>query len=177
MAMAAPASPELSFVRNIKPLFRDEDHDNNMLGFGLDLYDYERVKDCAAKILERLADGSMPCDEAWPEDRVTLFRRWMDEGCPAWPAAGTRWLGHGACAAAEPQLASALWLAGRHEEVTSPGTRSASPAALRWRLRSPGWAWVSETARDERLRSGGGARQMSQPVATPPSRTMPSNAR
>ena len=54
-----------------------------MLGFGLDLYDYERVKDRAAEILERLADGSMPCDEAWPEDRVTLFRRWMDEGCPA----------------------------------------------------------------------------------------------
>jgi hypothetical protein len=63
-------------------LFRDEDH-NNMLGFGLDLYDYERVKDRAAEILERLADGSMPCDEAWPEYRVTLFRRWMNEGCPA----------------------------------------------------------------------------------------------
>jgi hypothetical protein len=82
MAMAAPGSPELSFVRDIKPLFRDEDQDN-MLGFGLDLYDYERVKDRAAEILERLADGSMPCDQAWPEDRVTLFRRWMAEGCPA----------------------------------------------------------------------------------------------
>jgi hypothetical protein len=33
--------------------------------------------------LERVADGSMPCDEAWPEDRVALFRRWMDEGFPA----------------------------------------------------------------------------------------------
>jgi hypothetical protein len=82
MAMATPASPGLSFVRDIKPLFRDEDQ-NNMLGFGLDLYDYERVKDRAAEILERLADGSMPCDEAWPEYRVTLFRRWMNEGCPA----------------------------------------------------------------------------------------------
>jgi hypothetical protein len=82
MAMATPASPEVSFVRDIKPLFRDEDQ-NNMLGFGLDLYDYERVKDRAAEILERLADGSMPCDEAWPEYRVTLFRRWMNEGCPA----------------------------------------------------------------------------------------------
>jgi hypothetical protein len=79
--MATPASPELSF-RDIKPLFRDEDQDN-MLGFGLDLYNYEQVKDRAAEILERLADGSMPCDEAWPEDRVALFRRWMDEGCRA----------------------------------------------------------------------------------------------
>ena len=78
MAVAAPASPELSFVRDLKPLFRD-----NMLGFGLDLYDYEQVKGRAAEILERLADGSMPCDEAWPEDRVALFRRWMDEGSPA----------------------------------------------------------------------------------------------
>jgi hypothetical protein len=82
MAMAAPGSPELSFLRDIRPLFRDEDHDN-MLGFGLELYDYERVKDRVAQILERLSDGSMPCDEAWPEDRVALFRRWMDEGCPA----------------------------------------------------------------------------------------------
>ena len=82
MAMATPASPELSFARDIKPLFRDEDQ-NNMLGFGLDLYDYERVKDRAAEILERLADGSMPCDEPWPEDRVARFHRWMDEGCTA----------------------------------------------------------------------------------------------
>ena len=82
MAMAAPESPELSFVGDIKPLFRDEDQDN-MLGFGLDLYDYEEVKDRAAEILERLADGSMPCDKAWPEGRVALFRCWMDEGCPA----------------------------------------------------------------------------------------------
>ena len=80
--MTTPASPELSFARDIIPLFRDKDQ-SIMFGLGLDLYDYERVKDRAAEILERLADGSMPCDEAWPEDRVTLFRRWMDEGCPA----------------------------------------------------------------------------------------------
>jgi hypothetical protein len=64
----------LSFVRGV---FRDEDQ-NNMLGFGIDLYDCEQVKDRAAEIMERLADGSMPCDEAWPEDRVALFLRWMD---------------------------------------------------------------------------------------------------
>ena len=63
--MATPASPELSFVRDIKPLFRDEDQ-NNMLGFGLDLYDYERVKDRAAEILERLADGSMRATRRGP---------------------------------------------------------------------------------------------------------------
>ena len=78
--MAAPV--RLSFVRDIKPLFRHEDQ-SSMLGFGLDLHDYEQAKDHAAEILERVADGSMPCDEAWPEDRVALFRRWMDEGFPA----------------------------------------------------------------------------------------------
>src|SRR5262249_14179136 len=45
MAMAMPASLELSFVYDIKPLFGDEDQ-NNMLGFGLDLSGSQRV--CAA---------------------------------------------------------------------------------------------------------------------------------
>ena len=76
------AAARLSFARDIKPLFRDEDQ-SSMLGFGLDLYDYGEVKDRAAEILERVADGSMPCDEEWPEDRVALFRRWMEEGFPA----------------------------------------------------------------------------------------------
>ena len=28
----------------------------------------------------RIEDGSMPCDEPWPEERLALFKRWMDEG-------------------------------------------------------------------------------------------------
>jgi hypothetical protein len=80
--MAPPIGPGLSFARDIGPLFRDEDH-GTMLGFGLDLHDYAEVKDRAGEILERVSDGSMPCDEAWPEDRVALFRRWIDDGCPA----------------------------------------------------------------------------------------------
>jgi hypothetical protein len=28
-------------------------------------------------------DGSMPCDESWPKDRVALFKRWIDEGMAA----------------------------------------------------------------------------------------------
>jgi hypothetical protein len=81
-AMAGPIGTELRFARDIKPLFRDEDQ-GSMLGFGLDLYDYAQVKDRAVEILERISDGSMPCDEAWPQDRVALFRRWLDAGCPA----------------------------------------------------------------------------------------------
>ena len=33
-------------------------------------------------ILGRLEDGSMPCDQAWPDDQVAVFRRWIDAGKP-----------------------------------------------------------------------------------------------
>jgi hypothetical protein len=33
-------------------------------------------------ILERLADGTMPCDGPWPEAQVTLFRDWIAAGKP-----------------------------------------------------------------------------------------------
>jgi hypothetical protein len=51
-----------------------------MQGYGLDLSSYEEVKAQASEIYGRLEDGSMPCDQAWPPDRLALFKRWMDEG-------------------------------------------------------------------------------------------------
>ena len=51
-----------------------------MQGYGLDLSSYADVKERAAEIYEALAKGSMPCDEAWPKERVELFKQWMDEG-------------------------------------------------------------------------------------------------
>jgi hypothetical protein len=68
----------LSFVRDIRPLFREEDVE--AMRYAFDLGDCEEVKAKAEGIYERLADGSMPCDGAWPADRIALFRRWMDEG-------------------------------------------------------------------------------------------------
>jgi hypothetical protein len=68
-----------SFASDIRPLFRDQDVE--AMNFAFDLSDYETVKANAEGIYERLADGSMPCDEAWPDERVALFRRWIDEGC------------------------------------------------------------------------------------------------
>jgi len=38
------------------------------------------VKARVAEIYEALANGSMPCDEPWPEERLALFKQWMDEG-------------------------------------------------------------------------------------------------
>ena len=72
---------ELSFERNIKPLFRERDRGAMVSVAKFDLWARDDVAERSAAILERLEDGSMPCDDAWPEDRVALFRRWMDEGC------------------------------------------------------------------------------------------------
>jgi hypothetical protein len=68
----------LSFVRDIQPLFRDEDVE--AMRYAFDLGDHEQVRNNAQAIYERLADGSMPCDAAWPADQIALFRRWVDEG-------------------------------------------------------------------------------------------------
>jgi hypothetical protein len=51
-----------------------------MQGYGLDLSSYEDVKAKAAEIYARLEDGSMPCDEPWPAERLALFKQWIDEG-------------------------------------------------------------------------------------------------
>ncbi len=70
----------VSFATEIRPLFRDSPDVDSMQGFGLDLSSYDDVKARAADIYARLEDGTMPCDEAWPPERLALFRRWMDEG-------------------------------------------------------------------------------------------------
>ncbi len=70
----------LSFATDIRPLFRDTPDVDSMKGYGLDLSSYEQVKARAAEVYARLEDGSMPCDESWPEERLALFKRWMEEG-------------------------------------------------------------------------------------------------
>jgi len=69
-----------SFAKDIGPLFRDSPDVDLMQAYGLDLSSYEEVKARASEIYARLADGSMPCDEPWPPDRLSLFKLWMDEG-------------------------------------------------------------------------------------------------
>jgi hypothetical protein len=69
----------LSFGAEIRPLFRDSPDVDTMQGYGLDLSNYNDVKARAAEIYEALANGSMPCDEPWPKERLALFKQWMDE--------------------------------------------------------------------------------------------------
>lgn len=68
-----------SYSRDIRPLFRDKDIEE--MRFAFDLGNYDDVKTNAPGIYDRLADGSMPCDGAWAEPQMALFRQWMDEGC------------------------------------------------------------------------------------------------
>ncbi|HTP22781.1 MAG TPA: hypothetical protein VMJ65_24460 [Solirubrobacteraceae bacterium] len=47
-----------------------------------DLSSYADVKASAESILAAVSNGSMPCDGAWPADRVALFREWVGAGRP-----------------------------------------------------------------------------------------------
>jgi hypothetical protein len=71
----------VGYERDIRPLFRAKDVGSMRRYFDLAAYDDVRAK--ADEILARLSNGSMPCDGAWPQERVELFRRWVDAGCPA----------------------------------------------------------------------------------------------
>src|SRR5690349_11779035 len=68
----------VSFDRDIKPLFRDRDR--GAMKFFVDLWSYDDVARESDAILDRVRDGSMPCDGAWDEQRVALFERWIDGG-------------------------------------------------------------------------------------------------
>jgi hypothetical protein len=72
--------PGISFEREIKPLFREKDRNSMRRAF--DLWAYADVQTHASGIAERLKDGSMPCDGAWPPERVELFERWIEQGKP-----------------------------------------------------------------------------------------------
>lgn len=70
----------LSYVYDIRPLFRSKDI-NAMKNFGgFDLSVYEDVKANAESILDKLEQGSMPCDGAWSNDSINTFRSWINEG-------------------------------------------------------------------------------------------------
>jgi hypothetical protein len=73
-------SDPAGFETTIKPLFREGDRDAMLMAF--DLWEYDDVSEHADAILGRLEDGSMPCDGAWPEDRVAAFSGWIEAGKP-----------------------------------------------------------------------------------------------
>jgi CDGSH-type Zn-finger protein/truncated hemoglobin YjbI len=68
----------VSYQAHIKPLFRERDQQSMSKAF--DLWSYDDVRARSSAILEKLQDGSMPCDGAWPAARVAVFKRWTDTG-------------------------------------------------------------------------------------------------
>jgi hypothetical protein len=72
------ATLSTSFAKDIRPLFREKDLSSMKKAF--DLSDYDDVRSHADAILGKVSAGSMPCDGAWPQDKVDLFRRWVEEG-------------------------------------------------------------------------------------------------
>jgi hypothetical protein len=67
-----------SFKQDIAPLFTDKD--KAAMTFAFDLSEYEDVRDSGPGILSRLERGDMPCYGPWPEDRINLFRSWIETG-------------------------------------------------------------------------------------------------
>jgi CDGSH-type Zn-finger protein/truncated hemoglobin YjbI len=68
----------VGFEKHIQTMFRHRDRQS--MKFAFDLWAYDDVKQNAHAILERLSNGSMPCDEAWPKEQVDAFARWVASG-------------------------------------------------------------------------------------------------
>jgi hypothetical protein len=69
---------QLSYARDIRPLFRDRDVKS--MEFAFDLSSYEDVRTNGEAIYAQLAAGRMPCDGAWLEENVQRFRSWLHSG-------------------------------------------------------------------------------------------------
>jgi hypothetical protein len=78
--MSSTGEP-LSFEQHIKPLFREGDRQSMKSAF--DLWSHDDVAQNSDAILERLRNGTMPCDGAWPEEQVGVFQSWVEAGTPA----------------------------------------------------------------------------------------------
>ena len=72
------ATEPVSFEIDVKPLFRERDRSS--MEFAFDLWSADDVSENADAILDRLQAGTMPCDGAWPQAQVDLFRRWTQSG-------------------------------------------------------------------------------------------------
>ena len=68
----------VGFEKHVLTMFRHRDRQS--MKFAFDLGSYDDVKANAHAILERLDNGSMPCDGAWPQAQIEAFSRWVDTG-------------------------------------------------------------------------------------------------
>ena len=81
---AAPVLPgpddKVEFDKHVKALFRERDRKS--MKFAFDLASHADVSKHADAILEPVRNGTMPCDGAWPRERVDIIERWVASGKP-----------------------------------------------------------------------------------------------
>jgi hypothetical protein len=68
----------VSYKDGIHSLFRDFDR-RSMIA-KCDLWKYDDVKKWAVTILVKVENGLMPCDAAWHDKNVKLFKQWIADG-------------------------------------------------------------------------------------------------
>jgi hypothetical protein len=85
--MESSVMPQVSFARDIRPLFRDVDISHmKRHGILLDDYTFMSDPDNANKVLETLSphDGDPPAmppgGPYWSADQLALFAQWQNEG-------------------------------------------------------------------------------------------------
>jgi hypothetical protein len=60
------------------PCSAKKDRDSMLKAF--DLWSRNDVQVHQDAILQRLRDGTMPCDGAWPPEHIALFQHWTASG-------------------------------------------------------------------------------------------------
>jgi hypothetical protein len=74
-----PAPDEaIDFDEHVRTFFRKRDRQSMLFAF--DLWAYDDVRQNAQAIFGRLRSGTMPCDGAWPSERIDAFERWTTTG-------------------------------------------------------------------------------------------------
>jgi CDGSH-type Zn-finger protein/truncated hemoglobin YjbI len=68
----------VGFEAHVRPLFRERDRTSMLFAF--DLWSRDDVQRHAAEILQRLRNGTMPCDGAWPDAWTGVLARWAGSG-------------------------------------------------------------------------------------------------
>ena len=69
---------QLSFERDVRPLFREKDRDAMLRAF--DLWSLSDVQAHQGAIVEQVRSGAMPCDSRWPTEQVATLERWIAGG-------------------------------------------------------------------------------------------------
>jgi len=69
---------KLGYAADVRQLFRDDDI--TAMKNRIDLSSYSDVYAKADKILKRLKKGDMPCDGAWPPEKIGIFAQWISDG-------------------------------------------------------------------------------------------------